>query len=210
MTELVLSTRNRHKVDEVEAILGTELPGVRVVGLDGLPDFPEVVEFEPTFAGNALLKARAAATALGRTALADDSGLRVDALNGMPGVLSARWSGRFGAGTDSQDRANMNLVLDQLSDTPDDRRGAAFVCAAAVVTPDGHEHTVEGVLPGVLLREPRGTNGFGYDPIFLPERETRTTAEMRSTEKNAISHRRRAFRLLAEHLRAHGVVDAGA
>lgn len=202
MTELVLSTRNRHKVDEVEAILGTELPGVRVVGLDGLPDVPDVVEFEATFTGNALLKARAAAAALGRTVLADDSGLRVDALNGMPGVLSARWAGRFGAGSGNQDRANMDLVLDQLFDTPDDRRGAAFVCAAAVVTPNGYEHTIEGVLPGVLVREPRGRNGFGYDPIFLPEGETRTTAQMSPVEKNGISHRRRAFRLLAEHLHA--------
>ena len=134
-------------------------------------DAPDVAETGGTFEENALLKARAAAAASGLTAVADDSGLRVDALNGMPGVLSARWAGRR-----ADDAANLELVLDQLTDVPDGRRGAAFVCAAAVATPDGEERVVVGEVRGALIREPRGSGGFGYDPIFVPHGDTRTTA----------------------------------
>ncbi|MEU6037102.1 RdgB/HAM1 family non-canonical purine NTP pyrophosphatase [Actinomadura sp. NPDC047616] len=201
MTRLVLATRNQGKIAELRDILAglraADGSGVEVVGLAEFPDAPEVPETEATFAGNALLKARAIAAHTGLPAVADDSGLCVDALNGMPGVLSARWSGRFGEATGDKDRANLDLVLDQLADVAAPHRGAAFVCAAALVLPGGAEHCVEGRLRGRLLDAPRGTGGFGYDPIFLPEGETRTSAEMAPEEKNAISHRGRAFRDLA-------------
>jgi XTP/dITP diphosphohydrolase len=189
----VLATRNAHKVEEVRRILATY--DVELVSMTEFPDVPDVAETGATFADNALLKAQAVAEATGLTALADDSGLAVAALNGMPGVLSARWSGRHG-----DDVTNLRLVLDQLADVPDARRGAAFVCAAAAATPAGEELVVEGRVEGVLLREPRGSNGFGYDPIFVPVGETRTTAEMSPEEKDAISHRGKAFRLLAPRL----------
>ncbi|GLZ13120.1 non-canonical purine NTP pyrophosphatase [Actinomadura sp. NBRC 104425] len=201
MTRIVLATRNAAKIAELRAILAglrsADGSGVEVVGLAEFPDAPEVAETETTFAGNALLKARAIAEHTGLPAVADDSGLCVDALNGMPGVLSARWSGRFGDAAGDKDRANLDLVLDQLADVPAPHRGAAFVCAAALVLPGGAEHCVEGRLRGRILDAPCGTGGFGYDPIFLPEGETRTTAEMAPEEKNAISHRGRAFRELA-------------
>ncbi|SFP42827.1 XTP/dITP diphosphohydrolase [Actinomadura madurae] len=194
MTRVVLATGNRGKVAELRRILG----GLDVVGLEEFPGAPDVPETEPTFEGNALLKARAIAAFTGLPAVADDSGLCVDALNGMPGVLSARWSGRFGTG--DRDAANLRLVLDQVADVPGDRRGAAFLCVAALVVPGGVEHCVEGRMRGTLIREPRGTGGFGYDPIFVPDGETRTTAEMTAAEKDAISHRGRAFRAMAEIL----------
>jgi XTP/dITP diphosphohydrolase len=134
--------------------------------------------------------------ATGLPAVGDDSGLAVDALNGMPGVLSARWSGAHG-----DDLANLRLLLGQLADVPDERRGAAFVCAAALVRPDGSETVVHGEWRGALTRAPRGSNGFGYDPIFVPEGETRTSAELPSVEKDAVSHRGRALRALLPHLR---------
>ncbi|GGQ46452.1 XTP/dITP diphosphohydrolase [Actinomadura coerulea] len=203
MSRIVLATRNRGKVAELRRILGD----LDVVGLDAFPGAPDVPETELTFEGNALLKARAIAAFTGLPAVADDSGLCVDALNGMPGVLSARWSGRFGAG--DQDAANLRLVLDQLADVADDRRGGSFVCAAALVVPGGAEHCVEGRMHGTVIREPRGTGGFGYDPIFLPDGGTRTTAELAPEEKDAISHRGRAFRALAgivpDALRAAGL-----
>ncbi|MEY9215473.1 RdgB/HAM1 family non-canonical purine NTP pyrophosphatase [Thermobifida halotolerans] len=201
---LVLATRNPKKVPELRAILADAGLDVEVRGLDGYPDAPEVAETEPTFTGNALLKARAITAHTGLPAVADDSGLRVDELNGMPGVLSARWSGRFGTESGDRDSANLVLVLDQLADTPPQRRGAEFVCAAALVLPTGEEHVVEGVLRGSLIAEPRGANGFGYDPIFVPEGETRTTAEMTPEEKNAVSHRGTAFRALARKVRDLG------
>lgn len=204
ISTLVLATRNAKKVPELRAILGEGGLDIEVRGLDGYPDAPEVAETEPTFTGNALLKARAIAAHTGLPAVADDSGLRVDALNGMPGVLSARWSGRFGARSGDRDAANLELVLDQLADTPPQRRGAEFVCAAALALPDGEEHVVEGVLRGSLATEPRGANGFGYDPIFVPEGQDRTTAEMSPEEKNAISHRGVAFRALAGRIRELG------
>jgi XTP/dITP diphosphohydrolase len=184
---VVLATRNPHKLEEVRRILA---PLVDVELLPG-PDL-DVDETGDTFAANALLKARAVAAATGSPAVADDSGLCVDALDGKPGVLSARWSGVHG-----DDRANVELVLDEIADVPDERRGAAFICAAALVLPNGREHVVVGQVEGTITREPRGTGGFGYDPIFVPEGESRTTAEMSATEKDALSHRGRAFRALA-------------
>ncbi|WP_028850180.1 RdgB/HAM1 family non-canonical purine NTP pyrophosphatase [Thermocrispum municipale] len=196
-TRLVLATRNAHKLTELRRILADEgLAGITVLGLADVPDFPESPESEATFEGNALIKARDAARASGLPAVADDSGLSVDALNGMPGVLSARWCGRHG-----DDRANLELVLGQLADVPDERRGAAFVCAAALVMPDGTETVVRGEWPGTIVREPRGTNGFGYDPIFVPEGSTRTSAELAPAEKDAQSHRGRALRALLPYLR---------
>ena len=186
----VLATRNDHKVAEVTRILQAEGLDVELIALPD--DAPDVAETESTFAGNALLKARSAAAVTGLAAIADDSGLCVDALHGMPGVLSARWSGQHG-----DDAANLALVLAQMSEVPDARRGAQFVCAAAWVGPDGQEHVVEGVLEGSLAREPHGENGFGYDPIFRPLGFALTTAELRPHEKDAISHRGQAIRLLA-------------
>lgn len=187
---LVLATRNQHKVHELRRILaGLD---VELVGTDRFPDLPDVAETGSSFAANALLKARDVAQRTGHIALADDSGLCVDALNGMPGILSARWAGRHG-----DDRANLELVLAQLVDIPDARRGAAFHCAAAVVTPQGEERVVEGILEGNITREPRGSNGFGYDPIFVPRGYVLTTAELTPEEKDAISHRGQAFRALA-------------
>jgi XTP/dITP diphosphohydrolase len=190
VVQVVLATRNAHKVAELRRILA-ELPGVRLVGLDAHPEVGDVAETGATFAENALLKARAVATVTGRVAIADDSGICVDALNGMPGVLSARWAGRHG-----DDAANLALLLRQVTDVPDGRRGAAFVCAAAAATPDGREVVVEGRLDGTLAHAPRGTHGFGYDPVFVPTGYTLTTAELSPEDKDAISHRGRAFRAL--------------
>lgn len=187
---VVLATRNDHKVDEVSRILRAEGVDIELIPLPD--DAPDVAETESTFAGNALLKARSAADVTGLPAIADDSGLCVDALHGMPGVLSARWSGRHG-----DDAANLALLLAQMSEVPDSRRGAQFVCAAAWVVPGVGEHVVEGVLEGSLAREARGSNGFGYDPIFIPQAYALTTAELRPHEKDAISHRGQALRTLA-------------
>ena len=195
MTRVVLASRNAHKIEEMARILDDAGLHVEVVGIDAFDDVPEVPETEPTFEGNALLKARAVCAATGVPAVSDDSGLCVDALGGMPGVLSARWSGGNG------DVANLELVLAQLGDTPDDRLGAQFRCAGALVLPDGREAVVHGEMRGHLVRAPRGTNGFGYDPIFVPDGETRTSAEMSSDEKDAISHRGNALRALAPVLR---------
>ncbi len=198
MTRLLLATRNAKKLDELRRILAASgADGLQVLGLADVPEFPETPETEPTFEGNALAKARAAATATGLPAVADDSGLAVDALGGMPGVLSARWAGRHG-----DDVANLRLVLDQLTDVPEVRRGAAFRCAAALVLPGGHDQVVLGEWRGTLVREARGVNGFGYDPIFLPEGEQRTAAELDASEKDAVSHRGRALRALLPALGA--------
>ena len=193
--KVVLATRNQGKLVELRRILA----GVDVVGLDEYPDAPDVPETELTFAGNALLKARAIAAHTGLPAVADDSGLAVDALNGMPGIFSARWSGRHG-----DDEANIDLLLRQLADVAPEHRGARFVCVAAVAWPSGEEQTVEGHLTGHVIDARRGTNGFGYDPIFVPDDESRTTAELSAEEKDAISHRGKAFRALAERLRDSG------
>ncbi len=194
--KLLLATRNPGKLVELRRMLvGVE--GLDVVGLADVAEHPEAPETAATFGENALAKARDAARATGLPSVADDSGLAVDALNGMPGVLSARWSGRHG-----DDRANLELLLAQLADVPDERRGAAFVCAAALVGPDGAETVVHGTWAGAIVRAPRGINGFGYDPIFVPNGETRTSAELSDREKDASSHRARALRALLPALRA--------
>ena len=189
---VVLATKNRKKLDELHRILEGVGLDVDLLGTDAFPDLPDVPETESSFAGNALLKAREIARLTGLPAVADDSGLCVDALNGMPGILSARWAGRHG-----DDDANLDLLLGQLSDVPDRRRTAAFHCAAAVALPDGTERVVEGVIDGVLIRERRGENGFGYAPVFVPLGYQVTTAEMTADEKDAISHRGQAMRALA-------------
>jgi XTP/dITP diphosphohydrolase len=202
--QLVLATRNAKKLEELRRIL-TPKVDVEVLGLNDVASFEEVPETGATFADNALIKAREAAQHTGLVAVADDSGLAVDALNGMPGVLSARWSGRAavqpGVGKlPGGDEANLNLVLDQLQDTPDDRLGARFVCAVALVTPAGIEIVREGVMPGHLVRDPRGENGFGYDPIFVPDGYTQTSAELPPNVKDQISHRGRALQALLPEL----------
>lgn len=185
---VVLATRNAGKIEELQRILAPY--GVDLVGLD--PDFEPGPETAPDFRGNALAKAREACQHTGLPAVADDSGLAVDALNGMPGILSARWAGRHG-----DDLANLELVLGQVADVAAERRTARFVCAAAAVLPGGRELVVEESLEGRIIDAPRGTNGFGYDPVFVPDGETRTSAELSSAEKDAISHRGKAFRALA-------------
>jgi XTP/dITP diphosphohydrolase len=192
--QLVLASRNEGKLIELRRILG---PSYELVALP--QSAPDVAETGATFEENALLKARAAVDVTGLPSVADDSGLTVDALNGMPGVLSARWSG-LPPDDPTRDEANLRLVLAQLSETPPERRGGGFVCAAAVAFPDGRTHVVRGEVRGTILTEPRGTGGFGYDPIFLPEGSTQTTAELAPADKDAISHRGRAFRALAAAL----------
>lgn len=199
---LVLATRNAHKVTELRQILSTALAGEAVVdlheavvGLDAVRGVPGVVESGTTFAANALLKARAVTEATGLPGLADDSGLAVDVLGGAPGVFSARWAGRHG-----DDAANLRLLLDQLADVPDGDRAAAFVCAVALVTPDGREVVEHGHLAGTLVREPRGDGGFGYDPVLRPHGSDRTLGEIGAAEKNAISHRGQAVRAIARAL----------
>ena len=188
---LLLATRNAGKLAELRRLLESAVPGVEVVGLQDVPDYPEAPETGATFEENALLKARDAVRYTGLPAVADDSGLTVDALNGMPGVLSARWSGRHG-----DDGANTALLLGQVADVPDERRGAGFVCAAALVTPDGTERVIEREWRGRLDREKRGANGFGYDPVFVPEGLDVTSAELPPEEKDARSHRGQAFAAL--------------
>ncbi|MCW2740628.1 MAG: Nucleoside-triphosphatase [Blastococcus sp.] len=190
-TRLLLATRNAGKLAELQRLLQTAVPGVQVVGLRDVDDYPEAPETGATFEENALLKAREAVRYTGLPAVADDSGITVDALNGMPGVLSARWSGRHG-----DDDANTALLLGQLADVPDERRGAAFVCAAALVTPDGTERVLERQWRGTVIREKRGTNGFGYDPVFVPDGLALTSAELAPEDKDARSHRGQAFAAL--------------
>src|SRR4051794_22416130 len=198
-TRLLLATRNVGKLAELQRLLSAAVPGVEVIGLRDVLEYPEAPETGATFEDNALLKAREAVRYTGLPAVADDSGLAVDALNGMPGVLSARWAGRHG-----DDLANLELLLAQLGDVPDERRGAAFVCAAALVLPDGTEIVEHGEWRGRIVRAPRGSGGFGYDPIFVPDGEERTSAELEPQEKDAASHRGRAMRALLPHLRRLG------
>lgn len=198
---VVLATRNSGKVDELRRILADAQLDVELLGADAFAALPDVAETGTTFAANALIKARAVAAYTRLPAIADDSGLCVDALNGMPGILSARWAGRHG-----DDEANLALLLAQLAEIADERRGAHFFCSAALVVPAGPdggpaERVVEGQIDGRLLRERRGTGGFGYDPIFQPYGQSRTTAEMSAAEKDAISHRGQAFRALVPVLR---------
>jgi XTP/dITP diphosphohydrolase len=187
--DVVLATRNAHKIMEVKRIISSICDDINILDLNDWPEAPEVVEDAPTFAANALLKARAIATYTGLPAIADDSGICVDALNGMPGIFSARWAGSHG-----NDKANLDLLLDQLHDVPDSRRSGHFICAFVIATPDGDERVVEGVMEGEITRESRGVDGFGYDPIFQPYGFDRTSAELTAEEKDAISHRGQALR----------------
>ena len=197
MTKIVLATRNAHKVVELREILADLVReiGLEIVSVAEFPDVQDVVEDGVTFAENATLKAVAVARATGLPAIADDSGLAVDVLGGAPGIFSARWAGEHGG-----DRANLDLLLSQLADVKDEHRAAGFVCAAALAMPDGRVVVREGQVRGALTRAPRGSNGFGYDPILLVDGDTRTLAEYDSEQKNAISHRGRAFRELANLL----------
>lgn len=199
MTSLrfVLATHNAHKVAEFDAILSRSIPDIEVLGYDG----PEPVESGATFSENALIKARAAAAHTGLPAFADDSGLCVDVMAGMPGIFSSRWSGEG-----ATDATNVKLLLTQLTDVPDRQRMAHFRCVIAVVFPavaglPEREFTVSGSWPGRIAREPLGANGFGYDPVFIPEGETRSAAQMDPTEKNDVSHRAVAIRELAIAIR---------
>jgi XTP/dITP diphosphohydrolase len=189
-----LASRNAKKIEEMRRILSGHVRDVVVLGLDDVQPYDEPVEDEPTFEGNALLKARAGLAATGLPSLADDSGLCVDALNGMPGVLSARWSGQ-----PKSDERNNALLLDQLTDVPDERRGAQFRCVVAFCHPDGAEETREGVMPGRVIREQRGSGGFGYDVVFVPDEQEGelTSAEMTAAAKDLISHRGQSLRAIA-------------
>ena len=193
-TAVFLASRNAKKIEEMRRILDQHLPGIHVLGLDDVPAYDEPVEDEATFEGNALLKARAGLAATGLPSLADDSGLCVDALNGMPGVLSARW-----AGLAKDDHANNLLLLDQLHDVPDERRAAQFRCVVALCHPGGEERVAPGVMPGRVIRELRGSGGFGYDVLFVPDEQDGdlTSAEMTPEAKDLISHRGHSLRAIA-------------
>jgi XTP/dITP diphosphohydrolase len=192
MSKVLLASNNQKKLEELRRILTPIVPGVEVLGLGDVPPYEEPAETEPTFEGNALLKARAAVAATGLPSIADDSGICVDALNGMPGVLSARWSGRA-----KDNHANNLLLLGQLEDVPDERRGAAFVAAVAFCRPGAEDEIVRGEMRGSVIRELRGTGGFGYDALFQPDGYDRTTAELSVEEKDAISHRGKSLRAIA-------------
>ncbi|MEU4527898.1 RdgB/HAM1 family non-canonical purine NTP pyrophosphatase [Micromonospora ureilytica] len=195
MNKVLLATRNRKKLVELQRILDGALGAHRIalLGLDDVEQYAELPETGLTFGENALIKAREGCRQSGLPTIADDSGLAVDALNGMPGVFSARWSGQHG-----NDGANLQLVLDQIADVPDEQRAASFVCTVALVLPGGKEHLVDGRQSGRVLRAPRGDGGFGYDPIFLGDGQDRTNAELTPAEKDAISHRGKALRELAK------------
>ena len=193
--KVVIASRNEHKIDEMRRILNEAGLSLDLVGIREFPDLPDVDETGTTFAENALLKAREICAFTGIPAIADDSGLCVDALGGMPGIFSARW-----AGTHGNDLANLQLLLAQISHVAPDRRTASFRCAAAIVMPSGAEEVVEGIMRGRIIDTPRGTNGFGYDPIFIADGYSITTAEMDSANKDAISHRGLAIAALAPTL----------
>ena len=195
----VFASHNAHKRDEVWAILSALLPGWQPGDLASARDFdvPAPIESGVTFAENAIIKARAVCAATGLPAIADDSGIAVDVMGGAPGIFSALWSGAHGA-----DAANLALLLAQLEDIPDEHRGAAFVCAAALVLPDGTEIVCEGRMEGRIARAAAGGGGFGYDPIFIPAGYDVTTAELTAEQKNTISHRAKAFAALAPSLKA--------
>jgi XTP/dITP diphosphohydrolase len=195
-SRILLATRNPQKLAELRRIVAPQLAGVDVIGLDDVAPYEELPETGETFAENALLKAREAFTQTGLPSIADDSGLAVEALNAMPGVLSARWSGRHG-----DDLANLSLVLGQLADVPDERRRAAFVCAAAYIDATT-ELVTEGRMPGRLINEPRGQNGFGYDPIFVADGNDMTNGELAPERKDEISHRGIALRSLVAAIAA--------
>jgi XTP/dITP diphosphohydrolase len=186
--QLVLATHNAHKVEELRRILGPRLEGIELLGYDG----PEPIEDGDTFEANALIKARAAFAVTGVPAIADDSGISVDALGGEPGIYSARYAGT------RDDGDNLRLLLERMSGVGD--RAAHFTCAAAFVA-DGIEHVELGIWPGTLLDEPHGVGGFGYDPIFQPDGVPVSSAELSADEKNAISHRAMAFAKLLDFIR---------
>lgn len=198
--KLIIATHNVGKLAELRDILSAEVAGINPETIVTAEQWnvPDVKEDGTTFAANALLKARAVSQATGLPAVADDSGLAVNIMGGSPGIFSARWSGRHG-----DDEANNRLLLAQLSDIPERRRGAQFVCAAAFVSPSGFEHIADGVMKGRLLAEPRGEAGFGYDPLFLPDGYDRSAAELSADEKNAISHRGQALKALASVISEH-------
>lgn len=186
---MLVASRNAKKLNELRRILAEAgIAGIEIVGLDDVPAYDEAPETGATFEENALAKARDGAVATGLACVADDSGIEVDALNGMPGVLSARWSGRHG-----DDAANNALLLAQLGDVPDERRGARFVSTCALVVPDGAEIVVRGEWPGVVGRKPLGDGGFGYDPLFIPEGGDTSAAQLTPAQKDAVSHRGRAL-----------------
>ena len=192
MNTFVLATHNLHKIEEFNAILGSLVPGITVIGYDG----PKPIEDGVSFAENALIKARAAAAHTGLPSLSDDSGICVDVLGGAPGIFSARW-----AGSAKDNAANVQLLLDQLSDVREEDRGAHFQCTIAVVNPvTNEEYVVEGKWPGRIAGEIHGANGFGYDPVFIPEGYEVTAAILDPDEKNQLSHRSRALRALADRL----------
>jgi XTP/dITP diphosphohydrolase len=191
--KLLLATRNQGKIVEFRRILDAIAPGsIELVGLEAFPNLHDVDETGTTFEENALLKAREMSEATGLPAIADDSGLCIDALNGDPGIFSARWAGVHG-----DDQANLEKVLEQLKDVPDEKRGAYFICVAALYLPDGRTFCQEGRFYGSILRAPVGENGFGYDPIFAPEGLDISSAQMSSVEKDAVSHRGKALRAIA-------------
>ncbi len=193
---LVLATRNNGKIVEFRRILDSLAPGeIDLVGVDQFPDLIDVEETGKTFEENALLKAHYTARATGLPAISDDSGLCVDALNGDPGIYSARWAGVHG-----DDKANLEKILGQLMQVPDENRGAHFTCVAALALPDGREHVEEGVFQGRILHTPIGENGFGYDPIFAPLGMSISSAQMNASEKDSISHRGKALREIAPHV----------
>jgi XTP/dITP diphosphohydrolase len=191
--KLLLATRNQGKIVEFRRILDAIAPGeIELVGLDQFPDLHDVDETGSTFQENALLKAREMSEATGLPAIADDSGLCVDALNGDPGIFSARWAGEHG-----NDKANLEKVLAQLTEVPDEARTAYFICVAALYLPDGRTHCEEGRFLGTILHSPVGKNGFGYDPIFQPAGLSISSAQMSSEEKDAMSHRGKALRVMS-------------
>ncbi len=209
MTRIFLASGNAKKIVEMQRILAEHVPDIEVLGIHDVDGYVEPIEDEPTFEGNALLKARAGVAATGLPSVADDSGLCVDALHGMPGVLSARWSGPPRSDMRGADERNNQLLLDQLHDVPDERRGAHFTCGIAWVMPDGRERVVEGRMPGRIIREQRGTGGFGYDVLFVADEHESaeggrglTSAELPPGEKDRISHRGRALRELAPYVAA--------
>ena len=202
MTRVLLASRNAKKLAELRRILVPRVPHLEVVGLDDVERYDEVPESGATFEDNALIKAREGYAHTALPTIADDSGLTVEALNDMPGVLSARWAGAHG-----DDEANLRLVLGQVADVPDERLRAAFVCAVAYVGPHG-ETVVHGRMDGHLVREPRGAGGFGYDPIFVPDGTDLTSAELDPDTKDRLSHRGKALRALADLMAAPD--DAGA
>jgi XTP/dITP diphosphohydrolase len=203
--QVFLASANAKKILELQRILAQHVPDIEVLGIADVEGYVEPVEDQPTFAGNALLKARAGVAATGLPSIADDSGLCVDALNAMPGVLSARWSGPAVGDKGGQDARNNALLLAQLGDVPDERRGAHFACAVAWVRPDGQERVVEGRMDGHIIREERGSGGFGYDVVFVAVEHAEqglTSAELEPGEKDLISHRGRALRELAPYVAA--------